>query len=378
MPITNNAQLGSKLRGVKGWLLFLCLCLTLFIPLITIFNLLVNYNLAVTYFRRFPDFFTFTLIDSFFSTVLMIFAIYAGIALWKIKSHSLRTIKFYFLLLLIYLIIAAFLPFRSDLSSNATTSLIVLIIKNTFGSLIFILIWYLYLKRSKRVKLTYGEIDTHALSEKLRTIKSYNELFDLKRDGFNYYVFIGFISFWIFGNFSLNIVGLTFGHNYNLLPISYISLKFIQGTIYAFIFLFVSYLIANNWFKIIIWGVLNAVGGIGMRAILRTFTFDNLQISAPFAPDILISTFVYGILFMAALVLAVRFWGLRKWNLIIGLSLATLSWSLLYQFISIIINKYSFFVEDVISTTIEGVLAGILIYIGLYYHFQNQKLFVQA
>ena len=67
--------------GVGGWLLLLCIGLTIGSPLKTLYNLITSYNAVYPLFDLFPGLKTMTYIDIFLSVGLMIFSMRAGIAL---------------------------------------------------------------------------------------------------------------------------------------------------------------------------------------------------------------------------------------------------------------------------------------------------------
>ena len=155
-----NEQL-KKYRGVSGWLLLLCLSLTVFSPLATLFNLTTSYNETSEYFSLFPGLERVFYIDSLLSLVIMGLSIRAGIALWTIKPGAVKIAKNYLLILLGYNAIAVVLPFTAGLPSEVNSAMIPEIIKGVFQALIFFGVWYSYLNKSKRVKATYNtEIPT--------------------------------------------------------------------------------------------------------------------------------------------------------------------------------------------------------------------------
>lgn len=82
-----DGQIGSAARGepvgVKGWLVLLCLALTVFTPLITIANLTSAYQETSPLFAQFPRVRTVLIVDTVLSAGLMCFSIYAGVALWQ-------------------------------------------------------------------------------------------------------------------------------------------------------------------------------------------------------------------------------------------------------------------------------------------------------
>lgn len=150
----NNEQLASY-KSVGGWLLLLCLGLTIFSPLWTFYNLVTTYEQTHQLFNQYPGFQSVFYFDSFLSVGLMIFSIRAGICLWRIKPGAVKIAKNYLLIFLGYTIIAIFLPFMAGLPSSANDIMIPEVIKGAVKSIFYFGVWYSYLSVSKRVKATY-------------------------------------------------------------------------------------------------------------------------------------------------------------------------------------------------------------------------------
>ena len=144
-----------RYASVGGWLLLLCLGLTIFSPLLTLFNLVSTYTQTESLYSQYPGLQTIFLIDLGLSCLLMFLSIRAGIALWSIKPGAVQTAKYYLLILLGYSFIAAFLPFMAGLPSSANDAMIPEVVKGCVRSLLYFGIWYTYLNVSKRVNATY-------------------------------------------------------------------------------------------------------------------------------------------------------------------------------------------------------------------------------
>ena len=146
-----------KYKGVGGWLLFLCISLTILSPLFTLINLIIGYKEFNNSFESFPGLLTIIIFDTIISICLMIFSIYAGIALWTIKPKAVKIAKIYLLFFLGYTIIFIFFLFIINFSSISSENILGENLKNEFRSLAYLIIWYTYLNKSKRVKATYTE-----------------------------------------------------------------------------------------------------------------------------------------------------------------------------------------------------------------------------
>lgn len=151
------AETYEKYKGVKGWLLLLCLSLTVLDPSAILLNLFYVTNAAKPYFESNPAFFRLILITGIFRIALMVFSIYAGISLWRMVPGAPAVAVMYFRAVVFYAVLVMFLPrlvgiseemYRDMAGANALNSLI---------TVAYVTVWYLYLRRSRRVKATYGE-----------------------------------------------------------------------------------------------------------------------------------------------------------------------------------------------------------------------------
>ena len=145
----------SQYVGVRGWLLLLCLALTVFSPIATVFFLVANYQGAAQYFEQFPGLRLIGQIDIVLSVGMMAFSVYAGVGLWRKKHNAVRIAKAYLWTYLGYSIVASGLPFAAGLPSSTHEAMIIEVVKNLFRALLFFALWYAYLNGSKRVKATF-------------------------------------------------------------------------------------------------------------------------------------------------------------------------------------------------------------------------------
>jgi hypothetical protein len=152
---TSLAPAEPRYKGVGGWLLLLCLGLTVFTPLLTIRLLAMGFSESSKYFNQFPGLLVITVTDTVLSLGLMAFSIYAGTGLWSIRPGAVQMAKQYLLCFLGYQAIAAILPFMAWLPSAATKAMIGTIAMNTLRGVIYFAVWYSYLNMSKRVTATY-------------------------------------------------------------------------------------------------------------------------------------------------------------------------------------------------------------------------------
>jgi hypothetical protein len=152
---STSVAIDQKYKGVGGWLLLLCLGLTVFGPIMTIVNLGIGYSEYSAVFDRFPGIKRITIIDTLLSLGLMAFSIYAGMGLWSIRPGAVQMAKRYLLTFLGYLPISAVLPFMAGLPSAANNTMLAAVAPGIIKGVIGFIIWYSYLNNSKRVRATY-------------------------------------------------------------------------------------------------------------------------------------------------------------------------------------------------------------------------------
>ncbi len=143
----------EEYKGVGGWLLLLCIVLTILCPINELCNLYILYKL-------YPNALVYTgepieVIRTLLRIVIWAFVtIYIGFGLWKIRLGAARMAKRFLLFVIVYEAVYAILltvrPWQPVTLSEAR-----FFIKSVVNVLFFG-IWYLYLKKSKRVKATYA------------------------------------------------------------------------------------------------------------------------------------------------------------------------------------------------------------------------------
>ncbi len=145
---------------VRGWLLFLCINLTLIIPFSCIYE--ASSALGMYYPAASPiQLFLFKQSISYHlgviaaTTFLAIFSFYAGLSLWQLKPQAVKTVKLFLItqLLLMMLLIALrpfmVFPLGANPASFGDT------IPRLIPFLSYFSVWYAYLSFSRRVHLTY-------------------------------------------------------------------------------------------------------------------------------------------------------------------------------------------------------------------------------
>lgn len=149
-------QTSAELKGVKGWLLFLCLNLTILDPSAVLANLFVVTEAAKPAFDQHPEVLRLMLVNGVLRLALMVASLYAGISLWRGLAGAPAIAQKYFLAVFAYSAVAPFLPVMAGARDYASDNIIAMNCLNSLVTMVYVVTWYIYLKRSRRVKATYG------------------------------------------------------------------------------------------------------------------------------------------------------------------------------------------------------------------------------
>jgi len=152
----------TELKGAKGWLLLLCVNLTILDPFANLFNLAIGTHFSRPYFDQHPVLQKLILINGVCSIGLAVFSIYAGISLWKVLPDAVAIAKKYLGSAFLYSIFSLFLPYLIGLSEEIRKEIGATNLLNSFVTTFYLYAWYQYLKRSKRVRATYPETGPQA------------------------------------------------------------------------------------------------------------------------------------------------------------------------------------------------------------------------
>jgi hypothetical protein len=143
--------------GVKGWLLLLCVSMTILTPLTGLTTLMAVSDALKPHFDKDPALFKLLLISGICNICLLVYSMYAGVSLWRVGPNAVLSAKRYLVVLFHYSFLSIFLPQLVGLSEETQTEIYK---TSPIFNLIVMLeacMWYLYLRKSKRVKATYGE-----------------------------------------------------------------------------------------------------------------------------------------------------------------------------------------------------------------------------
>lgn len=140
---------------MKGWLLLLCINLSILDPFANLLNLAIGTHLGRQYFDQNPALQRLMVINGVCSIALAVFSIYAGISLWRVLPNAVTTAKKYLGAAFVYSVLSLFLPYMVGLSEEVRKEVGATSLLNTFVTALYLYAWYQYLKRSKRVNATY-------------------------------------------------------------------------------------------------------------------------------------------------------------------------------------------------------------------------------
>lgn len=142
-------------QGVRGWLLFFCVNLTVLGPLLTTVSVASGFAASREYFKDYPGFLAMMIIDAILGLGITGYGLFAGIQLWRIRPGAVLTAKRYLYCALICNAVEIGFPWMTGLPAEEIRAMVTANGRNAVRALIPFAIWYSYLKRSKRVQATY-------------------------------------------------------------------------------------------------------------------------------------------------------------------------------------------------------------------------------
>ena len=369
----NYASINNRYQGVRGWLLLFCVSLTILNPTLSIifnFSTLGGTLLATNrfIFSEEADIISVIIIISCAMCLKIIISIIAGVLLWRKSIRSVNVAKFYLIVLLLLSIISSFTPLITNVHSFLGIGgniFWALAIERTIFSAIFFTIWYLYLNKSKRIKETYPII---TIKVDILSYKSFVQMFNKIKYRVNHYMFPSLFTFKFFSIFTFGMVFLIFN------PTGYITISYrdffialLMGFLYSISFLLAVYLLKRDWILLTIWPLVYALL-TAMHLFLRTAIISNEIVFFDTSNIIyIIKAIVLEWLFIIALILAIRIWGIRFWS-IIG---AVFVFVTIAFFISNTLRTETFYFEYLITVIIRYLVEGVLIFVAIKFHLSD-------
>jgi hypothetical protein len=147
----------TELSGVKGWLLLLCLLLTVFDPFVVLASLFVFSEGAKDAYDLHPEVFRVILVSGVVGIGLAVFSMYTGFSLWKVAPKAVAVARRYLVTAGVSSVFLLVLPVLLGASRDPGGVIAQESILNTLFTLGYVAVWYAYLARSKRVRVTYRE-----------------------------------------------------------------------------------------------------------------------------------------------------------------------------------------------------------------------------
>jgi hypothetical protein len=144
-----------RYKGVGGWLYVLIISLTLLSPLAMLSGILESSNDWAHYFSRAPNLPVVIKITNIFGACLIAFSIYAGLSLWNRWPNAVVVTQLFLISYLATSIVLPFLPLTINLPESLHDRVLSQAWYSLPKQLIFPIVWYSYLRYSKRVAATY-------------------------------------------------------------------------------------------------------------------------------------------------------------------------------------------------------------------------------
>ncbi|GGC61834.1 hypothetical protein GCM10011504_45090 [Siccirubricoccus deserti] len=143
-------------HGVGGWLLLFCVTLTLLMPAATIVATWIGWPEAEVL-AEWPALTRALWVNLAGEALILLYAIRTGSLLWRKAPGSLPRARRFLLALLGWRVAAPFLlAGLAQLPAPGAEAMLAEGLKDSVRTAVFVLVWWLYLRRSKRVAATFG------------------------------------------------------------------------------------------------------------------------------------------------------------------------------------------------------------------------------
>ena len=142
--------------GVGGWLVLLCLALIIFSPARNIYTLYSTYEVVSPLFSGYPGIKGLSYVTFALFSIVIVFSVYAGIALWTIKPYAVKITKIYLITFLVINLTQPALLFLFELPQELVDASLEAPFSFYIQPIVFFIIWFSYLTFSERVKETYN------------------------------------------------------------------------------------------------------------------------------------------------------------------------------------------------------------------------------
>ena len=144
-----------RYQGVRGWLLLLCLSLTILDPFAMLLSLFSVANASKPLFEKHPGLLTLIAVSGIFRLAVAVFSVYAGLALWRVVPGAVPIARKYLMAVVLYTVFAFILPALVGLPEELAREIAGGSSVAGLLTISYAFVWYVYLTRSKRVRATY-------------------------------------------------------------------------------------------------------------------------------------------------------------------------------------------------------------------------------
>ncbi len=141
------------LAGVRGWLLILCIILVFLYPLSLSRG--INFRAVEEIRAAYPRAMTIALLDSFVVVALTVYSIYTGVRLWRVRPGAVTGARRFLVIIWVYFLLERLSIFAVGFPADVNLKLFRRLLWQLPVFSGMVLIWWLYLSRSKRVAATY-------------------------------------------------------------------------------------------------------------------------------------------------------------------------------------------------------------------------------
>lgn len=341
-------------KGVRGWLLFLCIILLYLTPaggLLTIIRTLLTL-------RALPpgDKHGLVLVDLVATVFLIALAIAAGLALRRARPGADRVAKVFLIFSFAYGLLSWLAVQRTfDLEFGDPGTVRPLV------PMVMTAVWYAYLVRSRRVRNTYGPP-----AETADWLAATRSLSDAVRHGGRR------LPWWVGAGFFMGALPTSLLFTWSWSAVWLV----IAGVPLSLAFVVLLSRGWKAWQSVVAWGLAAALAGMAYRAVVLVlarsvrgfeFEFEGMEtLFQPLSPRPILVSFMFGALFLAGLFLAVHLWGVRLWSLAAG--------AVAGQLVAEILNRAAQgyaglrFDSTDLLLAFSGILSAAFLYAGVFLH----------
>ena len=149
-------QGASKRAKVGGWLLFFAITLLVINPGMRLVGIVSSFGPVAAIASQYPRFTIIFSIVLALDVAMLVWSIAAGVALLRVRPYAVRLAKWFLIVNPIVLFVAAVAFGYSDLPAKARDAMNMDAANQCSRTLVYTIVWSIYLRRSRRVKETFA------------------------------------------------------------------------------------------------------------------------------------------------------------------------------------------------------------------------------